>query len=249
MLRRSMERARHESFLVVKAGPNDMGSRPLATPFASPEIQVGADGRPRATIWNLGTREVGGVTTEFYSVPAGLPIIPENAQLIGVGNPAIIPAGQSITITCGQVWRRMSHADILLVMAYHAELDPVKAPCDALRDRHVGQMNYPWAGNFEGRYGAAGQKIRLELRPANQGLYRVKLFEEVNGRMASIPKCDRIMKPNQHTFRWMEVEGNRKDLYDLVMLDNSRLSFRLASRPLELPTESVQELDGLLERR
>lgn len=247
MLRRSMERARHETFLVVKAGPNDMGNRPLATPFASPDLQVGADGRPRATIWNLGTREVTGVTTEFYSFPAGLPVIPENAQLIGVGNPAIIPAGESITITCGQVWRRMNHVDILLVMAYHPELDPVKFPCDAIRDRHVGQMNYPWAGNFEGKYGS--QKVRLELRPANQGLYRVKLYEEAGGRMATIPKCERIMKPNQHTFRWMEVDANRKDLYDLVMLDNSRLSFRLASQPLDQPAAPVQELEGILERR
>jgi hypothetical protein len=141
-MRRSMERARHESFLVIKAGPDDQGSRPLTTPFASGAIEVGADGRPRVAVWNLGTREVEGVTTEFYSVPAGLPVLPENAQLIGMANMAIIPAGQSIMVTCNQVWRRMSHADVLLVMAFHPELDPVKASCDAMRDRHVGQMNY-----------------------------------------------------------------------------------------------------------
>ncbi|MFZ5827961.1 MAG: hypothetical protein ACOY94_26955 [Bacillota bacterium] len=243
-----MERARHESFLVIKAGTDDMGSRPLTTPFASPEIQMGSDGRPTARIWNLGTREVQGVTTEFYSVPAGLPVSAENAQLIGVGNMAIIPAGQGIMITCNQVWRRMSHADVLLVMAYHPELDPVKTPFDALRDRHVGQMNYPWAGKFEGRYGPDQLKIRLEVRPQNQGLCQVKLFEEVNGRMPTFPKCDRIMKPNGHTFRWMEVEANRKDLYDLVMLDNHRMSFRLSSRLLDQPEASVQESTGAVER-
>lgn len=248
MMTRSMERARHESFLVVRSAPDDMGSRPLSAPFASPEIQVGIDGRPSARVWNLGTREVHGVNTEFYSVPAGLPLSVENVQLIGLGNVAIIPAGQGITITCNQVWRRMSHADVLLVMAFHPELDPVNVPCDALRDRHVGQMNYPWAGNFGGRYGPDQLRIRMEVRAANQGLFRVKLFEEVNGRMPTFPKCDRIMKPNGHTFRWMEVESNRKDLYDLVMLDNERMSFRLGSRPLDEPQASMQESTGMMER-
>lgn len=248
MTTRSMERARHETFLVVKASLDDTGSRPLSTPFASPEIQVGCEGRPSARVWNLGTREVQGVTTEFYSVPAGLQVSVDNAQLIGVGNVAIIPAGQGIAITCNQVWRRMSHADVLLVMAFHPELDPVKAPYDALRDRHVGQMNYPWAGNFEGRYGPDQLRIRMEVRAANQGLFRVKLFEEVNGRMPTFPKCDRIMKPNGHTFRWMEVEANRKELYDLVMLDNDRMSFRLGSRPLDQPQAPMQESPGMIER-
>lgn len=247
-MRRSMERARHESFLVVRTGPDDMGSRPLATPFVSPDIQVGMDGRPRATVWNLGTREVEGVTTEFYSVPAGLPVVAENAQLIGVGNVAIIPACQSITIACTQIWRRMSHADVLLVMAHHPEIDPVRTPCDAMRDRHVGQMNYPWSGTFEGRSGPDQLKMRLEVRAANQGLYRVKLFEEVNGRMPSFPKCDRIMKPNQNTFRWMEVEGGRKDLYDLMMLDNNRMSFALGSRQMENSAAPMQQVTGSLVR-
>lgn len=243
-----MERARHESFLVIKVGTDDMGSRPVSTPFASPDIQMGMDGRPRATVWNLGTREVGGVTTEFYSVPAGLPVSAENAQLIGVGNLAIIPPGQSITITCNQVWRRLSHADVLLVMASHEEADPVTAPFDAMRDRHVGQMNYPWAGTFEGRYGADGLRIRLEVRPANQGLFRVKLFEEINGRMGSFPRCDRIMKPNRHTFRWMEVEANQKELYDLVLLDNNRMSFVRGVRPMDQPQAPVQQATGMIER-
>lgn len=248
VIRRSFERARHESFLVIKAGPEDQGSRPLTTPFASPEIEVAADGRPRVTVWNLGTREVEGVTTEFYSIPAGLPVLPENAQFIGLANMAIIPAGQSITVACNQVWRRMSHADLLVVMAYHPEIDPVKVPFDTMRDRHVGQMNYPWTGSYEGRMGPDNLRIRLEVRAANQGLFRVKLFEEVNGRIPSFPKCDRIMKPNRHTFRWMEVEGARKDLYDLVMLENNRMSFSLGSRPLDQPAAPLQQLNGSLER-
>jgi hypothetical protein len=243
-----MERARHESFLVIKAGPEDVGSRPLTTPFASPDVQVGIDGRPRVTVWNLGTREVEGVTTEFYSVPAGLPVLAENAQLIGLGNVAIIPAGQAITITCNQVWRRMSHADVLLAMAFQPEMDPVKMACDAVRDRHVGQMNYPWPGTYEGRVGREQLRIRLEVRAANQGLFRVKLFEETNGRMPSFPKCDRIMKPNKHTFRWMEVESNRKELYDLVMLDNNRMSFTMGARPLEEPHAAFQQVTCTIER-
>lgn len=248
MIRKSMERARHESFLVVKVAPEDVGTRPLTTPFASQDIQVGMDGRPKATVWNLGTREVQGVAVEFYSVPAGLPVTVENAQLIGLGNVAIIAAGQSINTVCNQMWRRVSHADVLLVVVYHPEIDPVKVPGDAIRDRHVGQMNYPWTGTFEGRYGPEELKIRLEVRPANQGLFRVKLFEEINGRMPSFPKCDRIMKPNRHTMRWLEVENNRKELYDLVMLDNNRLSIALGVRSMEEPQAPLQESTGLLER-
>lgn len=233
---------------MVRSAAEDMGSRPLATPFATPHLQVGGDGRPRATVWNLGTREVEGVITEFYCVPAGLPVTAENAQLIGVGNVAIIPPGQSITVTCNQLWRHATHADVLLVMAFHSEMDPVKLPFDAMRDRHVGQMNYPWAGIFEGRYGPEELRIRLEVRPANQGLFRVKLFEEVNGRMPSFPKCDRIMRPNGHTLRWMEVENNRKELYDLVVQENDRLSFRLGTRPLDQPQAPMQETSGMIER-
>jgi hypothetical protein len=76
----------------------------------------------------------------------------------------------------------------------------------------------------------------------------VKLFEEVNGRMPTFPKCDRIMKPNHHTFRWMEVEGVRKDLYDLVMLDNNRISFCLGSRPMDQPAAPTQQVTGSIGR-
>lgn len=247
-MRSSMERARHESFLVIKAAPDDMGSRPLTTPCASPDIAVGADGHPRVTVWNLGTREVEGVITEFYSIPAGLPVLAENAQLIGLGNTAIIPSGQSVTIACNQVWRRMNHADVLVVMTFHPEVDPVKLPFDAVADRHVGQMNYPWAGIFEGRIGPDQVKVRLEVRPSNQGLFKVKLFEEINGRISSFPKCDRVMKPNKHTFRWLEVEGNSRQLYDLVMLDNNRLSYCLGVRPLDQPEAPMDQTVGQIQR-
>jgi|GEM_PF-1849837 len=248
MQRRSTERARHECYLVIKAAADDVGSRPLATPFASPDMVIGADGRARVTVWNLGTREVQGVTVEFHSVPAGLPVVPENVQLIGVGNPAIIPAGQSITVTCAQPWRRMSHADVLLATASHEEMDPVRHPFSAKRDRHVGQMNYPWTGNYEGRIGRDELRVRLEVRPANQGLFMVRLFEEVAGRMPSFPKCDRIMKPHHNTLRWMEVEQNHKVIYDLVLLDNDHFSFSSNAKPLEEPQAPAVQTTGSLER-
>ncbi len=248
MQRKSWERARHECFLVIKAAADDVGTRPLATPFASSDIGVAADGRPRVTVWNLGHKEAHGVVIEFYVVPAGLPVNAENAQLIGLGNPAIIPPGQSIGITCNQVWRRMSHADVLLVTASHEELDAVKLPFDAVRDRHVGQMNYPWAGSFTGFIGSDELKVQLEVKPSNQGLFKVKLFEEVAGRMPSFPKCDRIMKPNKNTLRWMEVEQNQKVIYDLVMQENNRLSFLATSRPMDQPNAPAVQVTGTMER-
>lgn len=229
--RRPNERAMHETFLVVKASPADMGSRPLAGPFATPDITVGPDGRPRAVVWNLGTRSVEGVTTEFWAVPAGVPVKPENARLIGMGNVANIPSGCSVTVACTSMWPRTSHADVLLVHAFHQDLDPMKAPCDPHNDRRVGQMNYPWAGTYEGRCGgAAGFKVKAEIRPANKGLYRVRLFQSIEGRMPTHPQVDRIMAPNGISFRWLEFPATHREDWEMVMLDNARISIRLRTR-------------------
>jgi hypothetical protein len=246
--RRPNERAMHETFLVIRATPADMGSRPLAGPFATPDLTVGPDGRPRAVIWNLGTRAVEGVQTEFIAVPAGLPVRPENGKLIGMGNPANIPANSSVAVTCMALWPRMSSADVLLVTAYHPDLDPVKAALDPMADRHVGQMNYAWAGTFEGRCGGnAGFKVRVEIRPANKGLYRVKLFQSIDGRMPSHPQVDRIMAPNGVSFRWLEVANNRRDDWEMVMVDNTRVSIRCRTRMLDGSAKDA-EVSGAMER-
>jgi hypothetical protein len=236
----------HETFLVIRATPADMGSRPLAGPFATPDVTVGADGRPRAAVWNLGTRSVEGVVTEFIAVPAGMPVRPENGRLIGLGNPANIPANSSVTVTCTTLWPRTSHADVLLVSASHPDLDQAKGVLDPQADRHVGQMNYAWAGMFEGRCGgASGFKVRLEIRPANKGLYRVKLFQSIDGRMPSHPQVDRIMAPNGASFRWLEVANNRKDDWEMVMQDNMRMSIRCKTKMLDGSAKDVEVTGGI----
>ncbi|HWI62043.1 MAG TPA: hypothetical protein VNT75_09405 [Symbiobacteriaceae bacterium] len=249
MERRPNERAMHETFLVIKAAQTDMGSRPLTGPFATQDISVGSDGRPRAVIWNLGTRSVEGVVTEFASVPAGQPIRAENCKLIGMGNVANIPANSCVTVTCQAIWPRMSTADVLMVTAYHPDLDPVKAACDPLADRHVGQMNYAWAGTWEGKAGGqTGFKVRVEIRPANKGLFRVRLFQSIEGRMPGNPQVDRIMAPNGVQFRWLEITSTRRDDWEMIMLDNSRMSLRLRSRLLDGTNKGDQEVTGGLER-
>jgi hypothetical protein len=207
---------------LLKARPGDTGVRPLAAPFASPDITVGPDGRPRAVVWNLGFREVT-AATEFYAVPAGLPVEAEHARLVGVGNPAIIGPGQAVSVRCTQVWLR-GQADVLLVMAFHPDLDPVRRPFDAPADRHVGQMNYPWVGTYEGS--VADRRVRVEIRPAPQGLFRLKLFEDD----ARFPRCDRVMKPNGHRFRWLEVEVDARLLFDLTLVDNNRMTLSVGPR-------------------
>lgn len=249
MDRRANERAMHESFVVIKVAPNDLGSRPLNGSFASPELNVGPDGRPRAVVWNLGTREVRGVITEFAAIPAGKPVTPENKIVIGFGNPANIMANSSVQVTCNGVWLRSSPADVLLVTACHPETDPVKAPCDPLSDRHVGQMNYAWAGGFEGILnGVDGGKIGIQIRPANQGLYRVKVFVADQGRMPTHPQADRTMKPNGATFRWQDTYSFKKEDWLLTMLDNQRMSVKYKVRYTDNSGRPEQEWTGLVNR-
>ncbi len=221
VLRRE-RRVNRPAFLLLRSRPGDAGVRPLAAPFASPDITVGPDGRPRAVVCNLGSREVV-ATTEFYSVPAGLPVTAENARLVGTGNPAIIGPGQAVTVSCSEVWLHRQ-ADVLVVMTFHPELDPVSRPFDALADRHVGQMNYAWVGTYAGRL--PDGDVRVEIRPAPQGLFRLKLFQEG----ARFPRCDRVMKPQGHRFYWMEVEGSLRMLFDLTVVDNNRMTLGVGPR-------------------
>lgn len=247
--RRPNERAMHETFLVVRTSANDMGSRPLTGPFATPDLLVGTDGRPRAVVWNLGTRPVEGVVTEFVSVPAGVPVRPENGKLIGMGNPANIPANSCVTVTCTSIWPRMNTADVLLVTAYHPELDPARGSLDPQSDRHVGQMNYAWAGVYEGRLGgAAGTKVKLEIRPANKGLFRVRLFQAIEGRLPSNPQVDRIMAPNGPGFRWLEILSGRRDDFELAVLDNLHMSLRCRTRLADAGGRPNLEVTGNVER-
>ncbi|BAD41883.1 hypothetical protein [Symbiobacterium thermophilum] len=221
MLRRD-RRSHRPVFLVLRSRPGDSGARPLAAPFASPDITVGPDGRPRAVVLNLGSREVV-ASTEFYSVPAGLPVTAENARLVGTGNPAIIRPGEAVTVSCNEPWLNRQ-ADVLVVMAFHPELDPVARPFDVLADRHVGQMNYAWVGTYAGSL--PDGDVRVEIRPAPQGLFRLKLYQEG----ALYPRCDRIMKPHGHRFHWMEVEGDLRMLFDLAVVDNNRLTLGVGPR-------------------
>jgi hypothetical protein len=246
--RRPNERAMHETFLVIKASPNDMGSRPLTGPFATPDLTVGPDGRPRAVVWNLGTRPVDGVVTEFYAVPAATPVRPQNARLVGMGNVANIPANSCVTVTCTTIWPRSSWADMLLVTAYHPDLDVIKAACDPLADRHVGQMNYGWAGTYEGKLGAGtGTKVKVEIRPANKGLFRVRLFQAIEGRLPSNPQVDRIMAPNHAQFRWLEIGSVRRDDFEMIVLDNQRMSLRCRSKLVD-GSGKMDEVTGGVER-
>lgn len=247
--RRAYERAMHESYLVVKTGPNDMGSRPLNGPFASPDLSLGADGRPRATIWNLGTREVRGVVTEFAFIPAGMPVRPENKNLIGLGNPANIPANNFVTVNCTVPWRRTSHADILVVTAYHPDLDPVKVECDPLADRHVGQMTYPWAGGFEGVCpGSNGGKVAIQMRPANQGLYNVRVYVAVSGRLPTNPQINRPMAPTGNLFRWQQSYSFKKEDWELTMVDNHRITVRCRTRFTDHSGRQDFEMTGTVTR-
>lgn len=247
--RRPNERAMHETYLVIKAAPTDMGSRPLSGPFATPEVTVGPDGRPRAVVWNLGTREVQGVTTEFAYVPAGLPIRPENVRVIGQGNPANIGANSSVAVPCTAPWRRTSMADVLLVSAFH-DSDPIKAAYDPLIDRHVGQMNYNWAGVYEGKVagGQTGFKIKVDIKPANKGLYRVRMFQAVDGRMSSLAQIDRIMAPNGATFRWLEIMGAKRDDWEMIIVDNQKMNIRCRIRYTDGSGRTEPDLIGSIER-
>lgn len=231
MLRRPARPAGHACFLLIKAQPGDQGVRPVPAPFATAAITEQEDGRPQVLVWNLGARTAEGVVTEFYTIPAGRPVDRGHAALIGLGKPAIIPAGQAVPVTCTEPWRRTSPADVLLVMAYHPTQDPLIRPFDAMADRHVGQMNYPWAGRYEGHLGQEEpRRVVIDLRPASQRLFRLRLFEEADGRMGTYPRCDRVMKPNGHAFRWLEAEGEGRVLFDLVLRDNDRLQLSVQAR-------------------
>lgn len=240
----------HEAFIVIKSAAGDMGSRPLNGPFASPDLTVGADGRPRAVVWNLGNREASGVVIEFATLAAGLAMRPEHVKPLGQCL-ANIPSANSVTVTCPNIWQRGSQADVLLVTAYHPTLDPIKAAVDPKADRHHGQMNYPWAGHYEGRCsGADGLKLAVQIRPANGRLFRVKLFIETNGRLPSNPQIDRVMAPNGATFRWQEHyhHAYTKEDWYLVMLDNARMSVRCLGRVTDGSDRGDSDLSGAVER-
>lgn len=245
---RPNERAMHETFLVVKAAPGDVGTRPLTGPYASPEITVGPDGRPRAVVWNLGTREVHGVVTEFAAIPAGLPVSPDHKRIIGLGNPANIGPNNSVTVTCNSIWPGKNSGEVLLVAVFHPELDPVRAPCDPLHDRHIGQMNYPWAGTFEGVLGtgAAAARTSVQIRPANQGCFKVRIFQAINGRLPSNPQVDRMMAPTGAVFRWIQPYAARKEDWELTMLENNRMQVRMKIRSSD--GKADQEIKGALNR-
>lgn len=247
--RRSMERAMHETFLVIRTGPTDMGSRPLTGVQASPDISVGPDGRPRAVVWNLGTREVKGVVTEFAAIPAGMSLNSEHKKVVGYGNPANIPANSFVNVACNGVWHRLSHADVLLVTAHHPELDPVKGGCDPMADRHVGQFNLPWAGTFEGHCpGSNGGRIQIQVRPANQGMYKVRVFMAVNGRLPTNPQIDRPMAPTGTAFRWQQSYSYKKEDWEIVMLDNTRIAVKSRTRFTDQSGRQNFEIAGSLAR-
>jgi hypothetical protein len=110
-------------------------------------------------------------------------------------------------------------------------------------------MNYAWAGTFEGKCGgAAGFKVRLEIRPANKGLFRVRLFQSIEGRMPGNPQVDRIMAPNGISFRWLEITSVRRDDWEMVMLDNTRMSIRCRTRLTDGSGKAEQEVTGAMER-
>lgn len=248
--RRSYERAMNECFLVIKSSAADMGDRPLSAPFTSPDVKVGPDGRPRAVIWNLGNREVQGVITEFIAFSAGRPIHSDRKQVIGYGNPATIPAHGSVQVTCTGVWQRGNRADVLMAMVYQPELDPIRTPCDPMADRHVGQMCYPWVGHFEGMLGGtSGEKIAVHVTSSNQGLFKVRVFCASNGRLPTHPQVDRVMAPHGHRFRWQESYPARKEDWELVVIDNQRMSIRCKKRGLGPTRSPGQEQTSILLRR
>jgi len=248
--RRTNERAMHETFLVIKASPADMGSRPLVGPFASPDLTVGPDGRPKAVVWNLGTREVRGVTTEFAYIPAGMPISPENKRVIGMGNPANILANSSVFVGCNGIWPRTSPADVLVVTAYHPELDPIKSPCDPIHDRHVGQMNYAWSGVFEGSCpGPSGGKVSIHIRAANQGLYKVRVFQAISGRLPSNPQVERTMAPTGDSFRWQQSFSFKKEIWEFTVLDNKRILVGCKAKYTDQSGRADFSLGGTLTRQ
>ncbi|MGE5675264.1 MAG: hypothetical protein ACM3XM_15550 [Mycobacterium leprae] len=248
--RRTLERAMHDVFLVVRSSPADMGSRPLTGSFVTPDLTVGPDGHPRVLVWNLGTREASGVIAEFASVPAGSGVSADHVQFIGRSVPGIIPARSSVTLNCQSIWPRATTGDVLLVSVSQPEQDPVKTPWDAMNDRHVGQMNYAWGGQYAGAWqDPTGTRLFLEVRPANKGLFRVKVYVSVGGRLPSNPQPDRIMAPNGQQFRWLETTATRKELWELIALDNRRLTIRRQTRFLDEPGRTEEQVVGTLERK
>jgi hypothetical protein len=237
-----------ECFLVIKASAADMGNRPLTGSFITPDLSVGADGRPKVTIWNLGTREVQGIQTEFAAVPAGLPVTAENRRMIGYGNLANISALSSVVVTCPNPWHKTSFADVLLATVHHPELDPVKAPYDALHDRRVGQMNYAWSGQYEGKWGHCGEKMAIQIRPASQGIYRLKIFQEISGRMPSHPQIDWTMAPHKAVFRWQQHYPAKREDWLLSMPDNNRINITCVVHNLDGSEKADQSLSGLASR-
>ena len=247
---RRLERAMHETFLVVKTSQADMGSRPVGGGFVSPDLTVGPDGKPWAEVWNLGTREVSGVVTEFAAIAAGMPVTAEHKKLIGYGNVANIGAMSSVTVTCNNIWPHTSPADVLMVTVCHPEMDPVKTQCDPLADRHVGQMNYAWAGTFEGMTaGPSATKVSIQIRPANQGLFRVKAFVAVVGRLPTNPQVDRTMAPTHQVFRWLQAYSYKKEFWELTMLDNTRVAIHCKPTITDNSGRMEPELAGIITRK
>lgn len=248
MIRRASERAMRECFLVIKSGPTDQGSRPMTGPFTTPDLSVGADGRPKVTIWNMGTREVQGVQTEFASVQAGLAVTAENRRIIGYGNLANIGARSSVEVTCPAPWHKLSFADVLLVTVHHPELDPVKAAYDCLQDRRVGQMNYAWAGVYEGKWAGNGERMMIQIRPAQQGIYRLKVFQEINGRIPSNAQIDWTMAPHKAVFRWQQHYATKREDWLLSMADNNKMNVTCVVHHLDGSEKADQSLSGSVMR-
>jgi hypothetical protein len=196
-------------YLVIRAGPNDAGARPLpgSEALSSSAIEfvtaaggtvaipkAGQEYRLRVRIHNFGAAPSYAGVAEF--VVADPTVLAAAAQ----GGPPPPPWGiegfivtpdSDAVATCRRTWKPLHPPDAsasVLVQAYDALLDPIARRWDARGDRHVARHdNIPdfagaWQGPqfFAGAAGGSGFLYRVEVTQAATSV-SVSIYEEVSG--------------------------------------------------------------------
>jgi len=144
-------------WLVVRATPSDIGSRPLAagTPFwACPDLTIApADpwGRVSAgdevtvsvTVQNLGYAPATGVRARFWWADPSAGLSPQLATVIGSSDRVSIAAGLAETLLCTTPWtpQFVNGGHECLIAEVSSMSDPLTHTFRADLDRHVGQRN------------------------------------------------------------------------------------------------------------
>lgn len=139
------------------------------------------------------------------------------------------------------------HTIAILAVRYHTHL--------SLADSHDSLLAPPtphrvaWSGTYEGRSNE-GTRYRLEVRGNSRGKWRVRLFEETNGRMPAFPRVDRIISSSHETesFRFLEQENDYKELWIFTLVEENSIQVDLQITRTDTPAAASRQRSFMLTR-